>query len=52
VSNGIRRTRKERFTWRAGDIEILHHPDPEILKKAKEHQENARKLRKEKEQQK
>lgn len=33
---------ENKFSLRPGDIEILHHPDPEALKKAKEFQEKAK----------
>ena len=46
----IRPDRIDRFITKAGDIEILHHPDPEIEKQLREHQEKARKLRDEQEQ--
>lgn len=42
-------SRSDKFSWLAGDIKILHHPDPEILKEAKEIQEKALKERIEKE---
>lgn len=48
----IRPDRMDRFTSKAGDIGILHHPDPEIEKQLKEHQEKAKELRIEQEQQK
>ncbi len=33
---------ENKFSLRPGDIEILHHPDPEVLKKAKEFQEKSK----------
>ena len=47
----IRSDRIDRFITKAGDIEILHHPDSEIERLLKEHQKKAREEREKKEQQ-
>lgn len=40
---------ENKFSLRPGDIEILNHPEPDVLKKAKEYQEKAKQERKAKE---
>lgn len=40
-----REERADRFETRAGDIKILHHPDPDIERKAQEYQDKAKKER-------
>ena len=41
----VHEERKGKMDWRPGDIMILHHPDPEVLKKAREFQEQAKQQR-------